>query len=93
MKTKLVNGARTPEVIYQELKKVCMLIAIREGCGGLIYHYYANENLTPRIIEVIIQNDKAVAIRQLSKEAIKAIIPDYKEPDPEKTYNFTFGGF
>ena len=91
MKTKLVNGSRTPEVIYQELKKVCILIAIREGYGGLIYHYYANEDLTPKVIEVIIQGERAVAVRQLSKEAIKSIIPDYKETN--KTYDFTFGGF
>ena len=91
MKTKLVNGSRTPEVIYQELKKACMLIAIREGYGGLIYHYYANEDLTPKVIEVILQDDRAVAVRQLSKEAIKSIIPDYK--DTTKTYDFTFGGF
>ena len=91
MKTKLVNGSRTPEVIAEELKRTCRLVGVYRAPNGLIYHYYANEDLTPKVIEVILQDDRAVAVRQLSKEAIKSIIPDYKETT--KTYDFTFGGF
>lgn len=88
MKTKLSNGARTPQVIYEELRKTCRLVAVTEN-NGFIYHYYANKDLTPLVMEVVIYNDKAIATRQLSPDAIRLIMPDYKVVSND----FTFGGF
>ena len=42
MKTKLVNGARTPEVIADELKRTCRLVGVFTEDNGLLYHYYVN---------------------------------------------------
>jgi hypothetical protein len=94
MKTKLINGTRTPEVVYNELRKTCRLVAIREDEYGFIHHYYYNENLTPLVMEVTIKDDRAVAIRKLTEEATRVIIPDFKgikAKDPNQ--DFTFGGF
>ena len=90
MKTNYTNGTRTPEVIRNELCKTCRLVAIKEDEYGFIHHYYYNKDLTPLIMEVTIKDDKAIATRQLSKEAARLIMPDiFKDPAD----NFTFGGF
>lgn len=91
MKTKLENGARTPEVIAEELKKVGKLEAVIKGDGGLIYHYYTTSGLADGlpVIEVTYLNDKAIAIRRIPLEAYKFLYPRNKKIDD----NFTFGGF
>lgn len=88
MKTKLVNGARTPEVIAEELKRTCKLVGVYMEPNGLIYHYYANPNLSDKWMEVIYQGAKAVAVRQLDPQEVK-----YLTTGIVKSYNFTFGGF
>lgn len=93
MKTKLTNGTRTPEVILGELQKTCRLVAIQEDEYGFIHHYYYNEKLTPYIIEVTIFNDNPIATRQLSEEAARIIVPDFKGSSKDPNTNFEFGGF
>lgn len=93
MKTNYTNGTRTPEVIHSELLKTCRLVAIKEDDYGFIHHYFYNEDLTPLIMEVTIKDDKAIATRQLSEEAARVIVPDFKGSSKEPNDNFIFGGF
>lgn len=88
MKTKLVNGARTPEVIADELKRTCRLVGVFTEDNGLLYHYYVNPELTDKAIEVIYNGSKAVAVRQLAPQEIKYLTTGITRP-----YDFTFGGF
>lgn len=88
MKTKLVNGARTPEVIADELKRTCRLVGVFTEDNGLLYHYYVNPELTDKAIEVIYRGSKAVAVRQLAPQDIKYLTTGLSIP-----YDFIFGGF
>lgn len=94
MKTKLVNGARTPEVIYNELRKYGNLEGIVNKDGGLSYHYYT----TPRFgeglpaVEVTFIGGSVVATRQIEEAALVYLLPDKKKENKVDT-NFKFGGF
>ena len=90
-KTKIENGARTPEVIYNEVKKTFSLVAVYTDIGGLLYHYYVNEDLTNKGVEIIFRDDKPISVRQLSLEEL-GYLATCNQP-VIKSHEFNFGGF
>ena len=93
MKTNYTNNTRTPEVINRELKKTCRIVSIVEDEYGFLHYFYYNESLTPFVIEVTFKDDKPIATRQLSEDAARIIVPDFKGSSKDPNTNFEFGGF
>lgn len=97
MKTKYINGTRTPEVIAKELTKVGKLegTVYNEG-SGLTYNYYTTPQFgddTPAI-EVTYFKGAAISTRKLPKESLSYLIPNRaKEDRIPSSSDFTFGGF
>lgn len=109
MKTKLTNGARTPRVIYEELRKVGKFVGMVTPRNSAIYYEYF---VTPQFedspaVEITATSEgEIIATRQIDKSALPYLIPNYQGdikykdtiPDinerlAEPNDNFTFGGF
>lgn len=95
MKTKLTNGARTPQVIANELKRYGKLEGVIDNpvMEGISYEYYTTPMFgedTPAM-EITLYHGEAIAARKLSISALDYLIPNRsKAKDPN---DFTFGGF
>lgn len=91
MKTKLVNGARTPEVIAEELKRTSKLVGIYKAPNGFIYRYYYNPDIIDNAYEVIYnEEDEAISVRALSPKAL-GYLTEYDKSISNT--DIKFGGF
>lgn len=90
MRTKLVNGARTPMVIAEELKRTSRLVGVYKDPNGLIYNYYFNPELSNKAYEVIFNTSEAISVRELSPSELKYLT---KYDSSISNTDFIFGGF
>lgn len=91
MKTKLVNGARTPEVIAEELKKTSRLVGVYKAPNGLIYRYYYNPEISNKAYEVIYNSSEAISVRELSYNELGYLTSGILNISSNK--DIKFGGF
>lgn len=91
MKTKLVNGARTPMVIAEELKSTCRLVGVYKDPNGFIYRYYYNPELSDKAYEVISNNSEAISVRELSYNELGYLTSGILSISSNK--DIKFGGF
>ena len=92
MKTKTTNGARTPEVIREELKRYCKLEGVVSNSNsGLYYEYYTTPpelGESPAIeVTLTVKDNKAIATRKIDEAALNYFIPGRPSQD------IKFGGF
>ena len=91
MKTKLVNGARTPMVIAEELKRTSKLVGIYKAPNGFIYRYYYNPELSDKAYEVISNTLEAISVRELSYNELGYLTSGILTISSSK--DIKFGGF
>ena len=91
MKTKLVNGARTPMVIAEELKRTSKLVGIYKAPNSLIYRYYYNPELSNKAYEVIFNTSEAISVRELSYNELGYLTSGILNISSNK--DIKFGGF
>lgn len=94
MKTKLINGTRTPDVIYQELKKFGKLEGVVSTPNSWIrYEYFTTpkfgEGLPAMEVTIDSSSNKAIATRKLDEAALKYLLPGRVDP----IQDIKFGGF
>lgn len=96
MKTKLENGARTPEVIYNELKRIGKLEGIVQSSqASLIYQYYTLPDIDKdSAFEVLLIRDDIISVRRFPKASLNYLIPSrYKEDSIPSEADFKIGDF
>lgn len=94
MKTNLVNGTRTPEVIYKELKTLGKLEGVVNQ-GTLIYQYYTLLDIDKdSAFEVLVIGEDVIAVRRFPRASLNYLIPSrYKEKSIPSTADFKIGDF